>query len=89
MGPAKPCSAKLTAAEEAMEVELRQRTMFILDDMLGHLLDYFPQLSRSALHRCRVRHGINQAPKTKPQPNAEHSTKQRGAICTSIARNYA
>ena len=65
MGPAKPCSAKLTTAEEAMVVEFRQRTMMPLDDMLGHLLDYFPQLSRSALHRCLVRHGINQAPKSE------------------------
>ncbi len=89
MGPAKPCIAKLTAAEEAMVVEFRQRTMLPLDDMLGHLLDYFPQLSRRALHRCLVRHGINQAPKKqKPQPNAENSTKQRWAICTSIAQNY-
>lgn len=64
MGPAKQCSAKLTAAEEAVVVEFRQRTMMPLDEMLGHLLDYFPQLGRSALHRCLVRHGINQAPKS-------------------------
>ncbi|CAI3801541.1 hypothetical protein GLGCALEP_02885 [Pseudomonas sp. MM221] len=47
-----------------MVVEFRQRTTMPLDDMLGHLLDYFPQLSRSALHPCLVRHGINQAPKS-------------------------
>lgn len=35
-----------------------------LDNMLSHLLDYFPQLSRSALQRCLVRHGINHAPKS-------------------------
>jgi len=48
-GPAKPRSAKLTASEEAM------------DYVPGHLFDYFPQLTRSALHRCLVRHGISQA----------------------------
>ena len=64
MGPAKSCSTKLTTAEEAMAVEFRQRTMMPPDDMLGHLLDYFPQLSRSALYRCLVRHGINQAPQS-------------------------
>ncbi|UVL15448.1 integrase core domain-containing protein [Pseudomonas atacamensis] len=64
MGPAKLCGAKLTASEDAMVVEFRQRTMRPLDDMQGHLLDYFPQLSRSALHRCLVRHGINQVPKS-------------------------
>lgn len=43
VGPAKPSSAKLTATEEAMVVEFRQRTMMPpLGDMLGHLLDYFP-----------------------------------------------
>lgn len=64
MGPANPRSAKLTASEEAVVVEFRQRTMMPLDNMLGHLLDYFPQLTRSALHRCLVRHGISQAPKS-------------------------
>lgn len=69
MGPANPCSAKLTASEEAMVVEFRQRTM-PLDDMLGHLLDYFPQLTRSALHRCLVRHGISQASKMRSRSQA-------------------
>lgn len=64
MGPAKPRSAKLTAPEEAMVVEFRQRTMLPLDDMLGHIHEYLPQLSRSALHRCLVRHGISQVPKS-------------------------
>lgn len=32
--------------------------------MLDHLHEYFAILSSSALHRCLVRHGINQAPKS-------------------------
>ncbi|WP_296268233.1 IS481 family transposase [Pseudomonas sp. UBA6562] len=64
MGPANPRSANLTASEEAMVVEFRRRTMMPLDNRLGHLLDYFPQLTRSALHRCLVRHGVSQAPKS-------------------------
>ncbi len=49
MGPARPRSAKLTPSEEQMVVEFRRRTMLPLDDMLGHLHECFPQLSRSAL----------------------------------------
>ena len=45
-------------------VEFRQRAMLPLDDMLGHL----PQLSRRALHRCLVRHGISQIPKSADAP---------------------
>lgn len=64
MGPARPPpSTKLTPTEEAMVVEFRQRTMLPLDDMLGHLHERPPQLSRSALHRYLVRHGISQIPK--------------------------
>jgi len=63
MGPARPRSAKLTPSEEQMVVEFRRRTMLPLDDMLGHLHECLPQLSRSALHRCLVRHGISQIPK--------------------------
>ncbi|WP_081427366.1 IS481 family transposase [Pseudomonas frederiksbergensis] len=59
MGPAKPSSACLTVSEEAMVVDFRRRTMLPLDDMLGHLHESLPQLSRSALHRCLVRHGIS------------------------------
>lgn len=64
MGHANPYGAKLSASEEAMVVEFRHRTMTPLDDMLGHLLDYFPQLTLSVLNRCSVRHGISQDPKS-------------------------
>ncbi len=40
-------------------VELRRRTLLPLDDILGCLRQTLPQLSRSALHRCLVRHGIS------------------------------
>ncbi|CRM72195.1 hypothetical protein [Pseudomonas sp. 8 R 14] len=63
-GPAQTLSAKLTAAEEAMVVEFRQRTMLPLDEIQGHLYQRFTQLSRRALHRCLVRHGISQIPKS-------------------------
>ena len=68
MGPALPRSAKLTLAEEEMVVEFRRRTLLPLDDMLGHLHQCLPQLSRSALYRCLVRHGISQLPKSTNAP---------------------
>lgn len=57
-----PHSIKLSKAEEARIVEFRRRTLLALDDMLGHLRESLPQLSRSALHRCLRRHGISRRP---------------------------
>ena len=62
MGPGKPRSTVLTEAEEAMAVEFRRRTLLPLDDVLGCLREAIPALSRSALHRCLVRHGIARLP---------------------------
>ena len=53
---------RLTAAEEAIAVAFRRRTLLPLDDVLGCLRDTIPNLSRSALHRCRQRLGISRRP---------------------------
>src|SRR5919112_151358 len=63
MGPTRPRSTTLTEAEEAMVVEFRRRTLLPLDDVLGGLRDTIPRLTRSALHRCLVRHGISRLPR--------------------------
>jgi transposase InsO family protein len=63
MGPRRPRSTVLTEAEEALVVEFRRRTLLPLDDVLGCLRDAIPKLSRSALHRCLVRHGISRLPR--------------------------
>jgi transposase InsO family protein len=63
MGPARPRSTVLTEAEEAIVVEFRRRTLLPLDDVLGCLRESIPRLTRSALHRCLVRHGISRLPK--------------------------
>src|SRR5215211_6871214 len=63
MGPRQPRSTVLTEAEEAIVVEFRRRTLLPLDDVLGCLRESIPTLSRSALHRCLVRHGISRLPK--------------------------
>ncbi len=63
MGPRAPHSAALTALEETVVVEFRRRTLLPLDDVLGALRASLPALSRSALHRCLLRHGISRLPK--------------------------
>ena len=62
MGPSRPRSTVLTEIEEAIVVEFRRRTLLPLDDVLGCLRESIPKLSRSALHRCLVRHGISRLP---------------------------
>ncbi len=62
MGPRRPRSTVLTEAEEAIVVEFRRRTLLPLDDVLGCLRESIPRLTRSALHRCLVRHGISRLP---------------------------
>src|SRR4249919_282299 len=62
MGPRDPKSTVLTPVEEAMIVEFRRRTLLPLDDVLGCLKDSIPELTRSSLHRCLVRHGISRLP---------------------------
>jgi transposase InsO family protein len=63
MGPRRPRSSVLTEAEEAIVIEFRRRTLLPLDDVLGCLREAIPALSRSALHRCLVRHGISRLPR--------------------------
>jgi transposase InsO family protein len=63
MGPSRARSTTLTEAEEAIVVEFRRRTLLPLDDVLGCLRESIPRLTRSALHRCLVRHGISRLPR--------------------------
>lgn len=52
----KPRGTTLAKAKEAVIVEFRRRTLLPLDDVLGCLKDQIPEPTRSALHRCLVRH---------------------------------
>jgi len=79
MGPARPRSTTLTEAEEAIVVAFRRRTLLPLDDVLGCLRESIPKLTRSALHRCRVRHGISRLPKDE-----EKTSKRRRFAETKI-----
>lgn len=48
MGPKSSKRTVLTPAEEAVVAAFRQKTLLPLDDVLGCLMDAFPNLSRSA-----------------------------------------
>src|SRR5215210_4818247 len=79
MGPTRPRSTTLTEAEEAIVVEFRRRTLLPLDDVLGCLRESIPKLTRNALHRCLVRHGISRLPK-----NEENTSKRKRFAETKI-----
>ncbi len=79
MGPRRPCSSVLTEAEEALVVEFRRRTLVPLDDVLGCLRDAIPKLTRSALHRCLMRHGISRLPR-----DDERASKRKRFAETTI-----
>jgi transposase-like protein len=61
-GPSRARSTVPTEGEEAIVVEVRRRTLLPLDDVLGCLRESVGTLSRSALHRCLVRHGLSRWP---------------------------
>jgi hypothetical protein len=70
MGPKQPHSTGLSTEEEALIVAFRRHTLLPLDDCLYALQATIPHLTRSALHRCLKRHGINRLPEVagdKPQ----------------------
>jgi transposase InsO family protein len=60
-------------------VEFRRRTLLPLDDVLGCLRETIPRLSRSALHRCLVRHGISRLPEGE-----EKASKRRRFAETTL-----
>ena len=54
-------STILTAEQEAVAVAFHKHTL-PLDDCLYALLANIPNLTRSSLHRCFLRHGISRLP---------------------------
>jgi transposase InsO family protein len=51
--------------QEAVIVAFRKHTLLPLDDCLYALQATIPQLTRSSLHRCLERHGINRLPEVE------------------------
>jgi transposase InsO family protein len=62
MGPKQAHSTVLSIEEEAVIVAFRRHTLLPLDDCLYALQSTIPHLTRSSLHRCLQRHGINRLP---------------------------
>lgn len=58
-GPKPGRHGKLTAEEEGIIVRFREHTLLPLDDCLYALQAHIPHLSRSSLHRCLKRYGVN------------------------------
>lgn len=65
MGPKKVHSTVLTKEQEAACVVFRKHTLLPLDDCLYALQASIPGLTRSSLHRCFQRHGINRLPEVE------------------------
>jgi len=70
-----PKSTVLTEQEEKVICEFRRVTRFSLDDVFIALIDNIPALTRSNLHRCLVRHGLNRLPKEEQSSKAKKSFK--------------
>lgn len=79
MGPSRPRSSVLSETQEAIVVAFRRRTLLPLDDVLGCLRETIPKLSRSALHRCLVRHGISRLPR-----DDENASKRKPFVATKM-----
>lgn len=61
-GPKEGHSTVLAPEEEAVIVAFRRYTLLPLDDCLYALQPTIPKLTRSSLHRCFQRHGIERLP---------------------------
>ena len=75
MGPREPRSTILSKEEEALIVAFRKHTLLPLDDCLYTLQATIPHLTRSSLHRCFQRHGINRLPETQGDKPAKRKFK--------------
>ena len=64
----KKVNCALTEAEELAVCLFRQKTQLPLDDCLDALQETIPALTRSNLHRCLKRHGLNRLPKKETTP---------------------
>ena len=90
MGPKQPRSTVLSPAEEAMLMAFRRHTLLPLDDCLYALQATIPHLTRSALHRCLKRRGINRLPDmASSSPTVSASTLPSSISLRVCARHLA
>ena len=70
-----PLFTVLSIEDEAIIVAFRRHTLLPLDDCLYALQATIPHLTRSSLHRCLQRHGINQLPDVEEDKPAKKKFK--------------
>jgi transposase InsO family protein len=86
-GPKDAHSTVLSIEEEAIIVAFRRHTLLPLDDCLYALQATIPSLTRSSLHRCLQRHGINRLPEVAgdKEPKKKFKTYPIGYFHIDIA----
>ncbi len=86
-GPKDAHSTVLNIEEEAIIVAFRRHTLLPLDDCLYALQATIPHLTRSSLHRCLQRHGINRLPEMTgdKEPKRKFKTYPIGYFHVDIA----
>jgi hypothetical protein len=68
------CSTALSGEDEAIIVAFRRPTLLPLDDCLHSLQATIPHLTRSSLHRCLQRHGIESTSSIRCPDNIHGAT---------------
>ena len=84
-------STVLTKEEEAIIVAFRKHTRLGLDDCLYSLIKTISNLTRSSLHRCFQRHGINRLPQLdekKPKEKKKFKNYEPGYVHVDISQVY-
>ena len=86
-GPRDAHSTVLSTEEEAIIVAFRKHTLLPLDDCLYALQATIPHLTRSSLHRCLQRHGVNRLPEVSgdKEPKSKFKTYPIGYFHIDIA----
>ena len=86
-GPKEAHSTVLGLEEEAIIVAFRKHTLLPLDDCLYALQTTIPNLTRSSLHRCLLRHGISRLPEVTgdKEPKRKFKTYPIGYFHIDIA----
>lgn len=79
-GPRPGSRCKLTAEEEGIIVHFREYTLLPLDDCLYALQAQIPHLSRSSLHRCLQRHGVNRLSPAPGGPSVGGVIRQDSSV---------
>lgn len=73
----KQIKSSLSIIEQQVICEFRKKTLLPLDDVYVSLKDQIPALTRSNLHRCLKRNGLNRLPKEENQSHKKKFKKYK------------